>query len=500
MAMFKTLTMTAQAFEKIVIDNNYYDLANEPLKGYLRENPKPFKISLTSLWRGYIGTWKIENNKLYLIDIEGSHVNGGNIGMDYLFDNTGAQFASWYSGKLNVPFGDIVEYIHRGHFSIYEKEYVYQVERGVIVNKKLFKHFDNESKTLVYEEDFKTPLKKSISNFKSCIGDKENYPFIKLPKTIEKLEEGIIEELEPLKLPKEPEKVDNGGYLFVFIILLLLVLSIYFEWLGSIFSFILFLVGAVVGYFTLKETIKKKEDFVRSKRDYEKTKSEIISENLKRRRVKEDLIQEGKIENFKAAKMKDFFNCETLKNVSFKALDSSIADSIRGRYDLNFMKIASKVFNGNIYNDLSFEVDDVNISYDYTPDMLYWDDKICIDIEIDEPYTIGKKPIHKKIDLKEIHRNSVFTDKNILVVRFSENQIALQPIQCAFFIATCIYYYTGNIDYAYGIINDYSFDLIIKKERRWDNTLVTKYIDENYREMTYRNSLNSETSIENIGK
>ena len=48
-------------------------LCTNPLEPYLKSgaNPLRFQASGTSLWRGYVGTWAIENQRLYLVSLQG---------------------------------------------------------------------------------------------------------------------------------------------------------------------------------------------------------------------------------------------------------------------------------------------------------------------------------------------------------------------------------------------------------------------------------------------
>ena len=43
-------------------------------------------------------------------------------------------FAHWYSGVLRIPQGELLEYVHAGYGSIYEKDLLIDVENGVVIN------------------------------------------------------------------------------------------------------------------------------------------------------------------------------------------------------------------------------------------------------------------------------------------------------------------------------------------------------------------------------
>ncbi|RTQ52317.1 hypothetical protein EJV47_04655 [Hymenobacter gummosus] len=74
----------------------------------------------------------------------------------------------------------------------------------------------------------------------------------------------------------------------------------------------------------------------------------------------------------------------------------------------------------------------------YYPDFVYRHPSgLCIDIEIDEPYTgITKEPIHYQG--QDHQRNKYFAEKGWVVVRFAEQQIITQPELCCKLLAEVI--------------------------------------------------------------
>jgi hypothetical protein len=127
--------MTAQRPDKIIIKNVEYSLFTNPLEDYwTEEKPRPHTFSIrTSCWRGYIATWEILNDYLYLIDIKFNTPNG-DIGMDYAFpDNPDKVLADWYTGELRIPLGDLLEYIHGGYDSTYDSDWTIKVEKGKVI-------------------------------------------------------------------------------------------------------------------------------------------------------------------------------------------------------------------------------------------------------------------------------------------------------------------------------------------------------------------------------
>ena len=62
--------MTAQHREELVYNDQVYYLETEPLKPYLDKNKIKFTPNCSACWRGYIGKWIVENNKLYIVSLD----------------------------------------------------------------------------------------------------------------------------------------------------------------------------------------------------------------------------------------------------------------------------------------------------------------------------------------------------------------------------------------------------------------------------------------------
>jgi hypothetical protein len=44
--------------------------------------------------------------------------------------------ASWYTGTLRVPRGEMLHYVHMGFGSVYEEEILIEVEKGCVVGER----------------------------------------------------------------------------------------------------------------------------------------------------------------------------------------------------------------------------------------------------------------------------------------------------------------------------------------------------------------------------
>lgn len=128
--------MTAQIAEKLILNGQEFALCSNPLEDFFRlggARPDFAKIC-SALWRGYVGTWEIMNDRLYIINLRGTLQNGENASLETVFpDYPERAFAHWYSNILRIPQGEMLEYVHAGYGSIYERDLMIEVEHGVIV-------------------------------------------------------------------------------------------------------------------------------------------------------------------------------------------------------------------------------------------------------------------------------------------------------------------------------------------------------------------------------
>jgi hypothetical protein len=148
--------MTAQVADRILIDGRECALFSEPLREYLVGAKIRFTAPNTALWRGYIARWEVSNGRLFLLAFWGTvctvHVNdaarvaecqrrhegpcvGREMDLDGLFPGSkGRVFAEWVTGRLKIPKGKLLKYVHMGFESVYENYLTLDVDRGVVRN------------------------------------------------------------------------------------------------------------------------------------------------------------------------------------------------------------------------------------------------------------------------------------------------------------------------------------------------------------------------------
>ena len=128
--------MTAQIAENLRYQGEDVAMCTNPLSGYFAmggTNPH-FQSNSTALWRGYIGSWEIVDERLYLVGLSGTLEDGTDATLATVFpDFPDRVFAHWYSGTIRIPQGKQLQYVHMGYGSTFERDLFLEIERGVIV-------------------------------------------------------------------------------------------------------------------------------------------------------------------------------------------------------------------------------------------------------------------------------------------------------------------------------------------------------------------------------
>lgn len=130
---------TSQYGDILIDGKDTVEIYSNPLEVYL-ENKKSrtingydLKMTSTACYRGYLATWELKNDSLFLIEIRNGCSSLDNMEPEYfnLKDEFGSDivFANWVTQVLYIPCGDLLKYIHAGYSSIFEKEkYIYLID------------------------------------------------------------------------------------------------------------------------------------------------------------------------------------------------------------------------------------------------------------------------------------------------------------------------------------------------------------------------------------
>ena len=76
----------------------------------------------SACWRGYIATWEIKKNQLYLIAVKGR----------YQMDGAEPIFADWFSGNLRIPKGERLKNKALGLLSANGLELHIKINQGMV--------------------------------------------------------------------------------------------------------------------------------------------------------------------------------------------------------------------------------------------------------------------------------------------------------------------------------------------------------------------------------
>ena len=161
LTLFLELTVfgTPQASDIIFYKGRKYKLHTNPLEKYFEKFPdkRPDlflieEIIITSAnWRGYVATFEIRDNQLYLKDIEiqirETENRRGYINKSILndvFPNQDFVKVDWMTGLLVLPSGRMVEYVHMGYASTYRRYTLLEIDNGNLKNVKKFRRKNYE--------------------------------------------------------------------------------------------------------------------------------------------------------------------------------------------------------------------------------------------------------------------------------------------------------------------------------------------------------------------
>ncbi len=134
---------TAQIGDVLIIDGDTSFIFSNPLEPYFKTkgersiNGQELYGLCTALWRGYIATWEIKNDSLFLVNVVTNGCSDNPISLD-IESEFGSKkvFANWVTTTLLSPKGRLIKYVHMGYASHYEKEDYYAVNQGIIVDYK----------------------------------------------------------------------------------------------------------------------------------------------------------------------------------------------------------------------------------------------------------------------------------------------------------------------------------------------------------------------------
>ncbi len=137
---------TGQVPDVIIFKGDTLSLFSNPLEEYLKKkktraiNHYTLESGSTACYRGYVATWEIKDNQLYLLKIKDCHYHDEKIKRKFdLIKEFGEKkvLAKWFNGKILIVRGKELVYFHSGYSAIYEKEIELSISDGKITNEKV---------------------------------------------------------------------------------------------------------------------------------------------------------------------------------------------------------------------------------------------------------------------------------------------------------------------------------------------------------------------------
>ena len=128
--------MCVQIKDSITVKGRQYSLYTTPLDScWTRRNPKPeTRLTRSTCWRGYVASWEISDNSLYLIDIL-YHTPFGDRGLEYIFPKNDKKIkADWFIGELRIPIGNDLHTVFMWD-TVYDYDWFLNIKKGNLINQ-----------------------------------------------------------------------------------------------------------------------------------------------------------------------------------------------------------------------------------------------------------------------------------------------------------------------------------------------------------------------------
>lgn len=159
-----TTFATQQDKDKLIYKSDliyidYYpfeDLVNyEVFKNFMKYQESTMCIS-SGCYRGYIATWVIENDSLFLTDMTDPCDN--NIKLELIFGKTrvkqGKVFAYWVTKSIKAPFGKFLDFNEKNWTSVLSKSFSCEITKGKVNTLKIETKSDCEIASILAQADF----------------------------------------------------------------------------------------------------------------------------------------------------------------------------------------------------------------------------------------------------------------------------------------------------------------------------------------------------------
>lgn len=132
--------MTKQVLEELTYQGLNWYFREYPLKGLA--DPQilsrfRFKVTSSDCWRGYVGSWAIREDRLYLVGINAKMSDGTQAQFLDLFPNAhDGVFAHWVTGWFRIFRADAQDWEWREENADLKLEKSFSLKEGMILSKR----------------------------------------------------------------------------------------------------------------------------------------------------------------------------------------------------------------------------------------------------------------------------------------------------------------------------------------------------------------------------
>jgi hypothetical protein len=160
----KEIFATAQYGDILIVSGDTVWIHSNPLEGYFSKKGNRIiggidlndtRRTNSALWRGYVATWKLENDSLFLVRVQAEYGFEDPIEID-LRKEFGYQkvFAQWVNDTIVYPMGKTLKRTQMAYTSVYEAERYYTIKAGKLIDTKQINFVEVKRKLLFPDEDF----------------------------------------------------------------------------------------------------------------------------------------------------------------------------------------------------------------------------------------------------------------------------------------------------------------------------------------------------------
>ena len=144
--------MTEQEPDVFIENGTKFETYSYLLEKYFENHPRPpIGLFRTSMIRGYIATWTLIGEKLYLSQIKGYIDADHPLTLDMIFPNTVPPiFVEWYSGSMFIRHGKLFRIGGSFNLSSEHLEEIY-FKKGVLIKREMKKYDEKSGKYVKME-------------------------------------------------------------------------------------------------------------------------------------------------------------------------------------------------------------------------------------------------------------------------------------------------------------------------------------------------------------